>query len=54
MDAMDKCPKTDLYMKQILMKMSGMLEQQGDPAMPSYAGSKKYIMESCPRLPFCL
>ena len=47
----DECPKTAQYMEDMLEKMSEMLEQQGGPAMPSYAESKKYIMESCPSLP---
>ena len=47
----DECPKTAKFMEEMLMKMSEIQKQQGGPAMPSYAESKKYIMESCPSLP---
>lgn len=51
LDAMDECPKTAKYMEEMLEKMSTMQQEEGAPRMPSYAESKKYIMESCPSLP---
>ena len=51
MGAMDECPKTAQYMEEMLMKMSEIQKQQGGPMMPSFADSKKYIIESCPSLP---
>ena len=49
--AMDQCPKTAVYMEEILEKMSAKSNEQGGPDMPTYAESRKYILESCPKLP---